>query len=67
VKFKEAAMIFGCGWAWLLNENGKLAVTYASNHNTPLLKNQIPLLTIDYWEHVYYLDFQNRKDDYIDA
>jgi Fe-Mn family superoxide dismutase len=66
-QFKEAAMTLGSGWAWLISENGKLAVTYTTYHDTPLLKNQHPLLTIDCWEHAYYLDYQNRKSDYIDA
>lgn len=66
-KFKEAAMTLGSGWAWLVVDNGKLAVTYTIYHETPLLKNQKPLLTIDCWEHSYYLDYQDRKGDYVDA
>lgn len=65
-EFKNAATTqFGSGWAWLVLENGKLAVTKTGNADTPLVKNQIPLLTIDVWEHAYYLDFQNRRPDYI--
>ena len=67
IKFKEAAMNFGSGWAWLVLDNGKPAVTWTAYHETPLLKNQTPLLTIDCWEHAYYLDYQNRKEEYIDA
>ncbi len=66
-KFKEAAMTKGSGWTWLVSDNGKLAVSYTTYHDTPLLKKQIPLLTIDCWEHAYYLDYQNRKGEYIDA
>ncbi|MBL0319054.1 MAG: superoxide dismutase [Alphaproteobacteria bacterium] len=64
--FKNAATTqFGSGWAWLVVENGKLKVTKTGNADTPLVHNQIPLLTIDVWEHAYYLDFQNRRPDYI--
>jgi len=66
-KFKEAAMTLGSGWAWLIVDNGKLSVTYTAYHDTPLLKNQTPLLTLDCWEHSYYLDYQDKKDEYIDA
>lgn len=66
-KFKEAAMTLGSGWTWLVIDNGKLTVTYTTYHETPLNKNQIPLLTIDCWEHAYYLEYQDRKGDYIDA
>ena len=64
-EFKNAAATqFGSGWAWLVLENGKLKVTKTPNAETPLTKGQIPLLTIDVWEHAYYLDFQNRRPDY---
>ena len=72
VKFKEefakaAAGVFGSGWAWLvLDENGKLAVTSTSNQDSPLSKHQKPLLTLDVWEHAYYLKYQNRRPEYID-
>lgn len=66
-KFKEAAMTLGSGWAWLVVDNGKVAVTYTVYHDTPLLKNQRPLITIDCWEHAYYLDYQDRKSEYVDA
>ena len=67
-KFKEAAMTFGSGWAWLvLNKEGKAEVTYTTYHKTPLLLNQQPLITLDCWEHAYYLDYQNEKDKYVDA
>ncbi len=65
-EFKAAATTqFGSGWAWLVVENGKLKITKTGNADTPIVHNQTPLLTIDVWEHAYYLDFQNRRPDYI--
>ena len=58
---------FGSGWAWLVVKDGKLAVTKTANADTPLVHGQKPLLTIDVWEHAYYLDFQNRRPDYVAA
>ncbi len=58
---------FGSGWAWLVLENGKLRIVTTSNADTPLTTAQIPLLTIDVWEHAYYLDYQHRRLDYIAA
>ena len=58
---------FGSGWAWLVSDGGKLAVVKTSNADSPLVKNQKPLLTIDVWEHAYYLDYQNRRADYVAA
>jgi superoxide dismutase, Fe-Mn family len=64
--FKNAgATQFGSGWAWLVVEAGKLKVTQTGNADTPLVHGQVPLLTMDVWEHAYYLDFQNRRPDYI--
>jgi Fe-Mn family superoxide dismutase len=64
--FKAAgATQFGSGWAWLVLDGGKLAVTKTPNAETPLTKGQVPLITMDVWEHAYYLDFQNRRPDYI--
>ncbi len=64
--FKTAATTqFGSGWAWLVLDKGKLAVTKTANADTPLVHNQTPLLTIDVWEHAYYLDFQNRRPDFV--
>ena len=64
--FKAAgATQFGSGWAWLVVDAGKLAVTKTPNAETPLTKGQVPLITMDVWEHAYYLDFQNRRPDYI--
>ena len=56
---------FGSGWAWLVLEGGKLKVVQTSNADTPIVHNQTPLLTIDVWEHAYYLDHQNRRADYV--
>ncbi|MEI6830973.1 MAG: superoxide dismutase [Synechococcaceae cyanobacterium ELA445] len=56
---------FGSGWAWLVLENGTLKVTKTGNADLPLAHGQKALLTIDVWEHAYYLDYQNRRPDYI--
>lgn len=58
---------FGSGWAWLVQEGDKLAVSHTGNADSPLGKGQKPLLTIDVWEHAYYLDYQNRRADYANA
>jgi Fe-Mn family superoxide dismutase len=58
---------FGSGWAWLVVAGDKLKVVKTANAETPLTKGMTPLLTIDVWEHAYYLDFQNRRADYVDA
>jgi Fe-Mn family superoxide dismutase len=58
---------FGSGWAWLVAEKGALKVVKTSNADLPLIHNQTPLLTIDVWEHAYYLDYQNRRADYVTA
>lgn len=65
-EFKAAgATQFGSGWAWLVLDGGKLKVTKSGNADCPLTDGQVPLLTMDVWEHAYYLDFQNRRPDYI--
>jgi Fe-Mn family superoxide dismutase len=71
-QFKEAFKAagtgqFGSGWAWLVLENGTLKVTKTLNADNPLTKGQTPLLTMDVWEHAYYLDYQNQRGTYIDA
>ena len=58
---------FGSGWAWLVKDGDKLQVTKTSNADLPLTKGRKPLLTIDVWEHAYYLDYQNRRVDYVNA
>ncbi len=55
---------FGSGWAWLVLDNGTLKVTKTGNAGNPLTQGQVPLLTMDVWEHAYYLDYQNRRPDY---
>jgi superoxide dismutase, Fe-Mn family len=58
---------FGSGWAWLVLEGGVLKVVKTANANNPLTMSMTPLLTIDVWEHAYYLDYQNRRADYANA
>ena len=58
---------FGSGWAWLVLDADKLKVVKTANAETPLTKGMKPLLTIDVWEHAYYLDYQNRRADYVNA
>jgi superoxide dismutase, Fe-Mn family len=58
---------FGSGWAWLVLDEGRLRIAATSNAETPLTTAQVPLLTIDVWEHAYYLDYQHRRLDYIAA
>ncbi len=58
---------FGSGWAWLVKDGGTIKVAKTANAQCPLTSGQIPLLTIDVWEHAYYLDYQNRRPDYVAA
>lgn len=65
-EFKNAgATQFGSGWAWLVLDGGKLKITKTPNAECPLTQGMKPLLTMDVWEHAYYLDFQNRRPDYM--
>ncbi|HCB13583.1 MAG TPA: superoxide dismutase [Gammaproteobacteria bacterium] len=64
---KAATSQFGSGWAWLVKDGDKLAITKTGNADTPFIHGKKPLLTIDVWEHAYYLDYQNRRADYIAA
>jgi Fe-Mn family superoxide dismutase len=68
-KFETAATTqFGSGWAWLYVESdGSLAVTSTANQNTPLMDGKTPILGLDVWEHAYYLNYQNRRPDYVSA
>lgn len=71
-KFKEefknaGATQFGSGWAWLVVDGGKLKVTKTPNAELPMTKGQTALITMDVWEHAYYLDYQNKRPDYIDT
>ena len=64
---KKSAGLFGSGWVWLsLTSDGKLEISQESNAQNPITRGNIPLLTIDVWEHAYYLDYQNRRAEYIE-
>jgi len=56
---------FGSGWVWLVERDGKLAIEKSANAETPLTTGAKPLLVCDVWEHAYYLDFQNRRPDFL--
>jgi Superoxide dismutase len=63
--FKNAGVgQFGSGWAWLVLDGNTLKVTKTANADLPIVHGQVPLLTMDVWEHAYYLDYQNRRPDY---
>jgi superoxide dismutase, Fe-Mn family len=66
--FADAAVNrFGSGWAWLVVKNGKLDVYSTANQDSPVLDGDTPILGLDVWEHAYYLNYQNRRPDYISA
>jgi len=66
--FSEAALTqFGSGWAWLVQDGAALKVVKTANADTPMTRGWVPLLTLDVWEHAYYLDYQNRRGDYVQA
>ena len=64
---KAAVSQFGSGWAWLVLDDNKLKITKTPNADLPMVHHQKALLTIDVWEHSYYLDYQNRRPDYVDT
>jgi superoxide dismutase, Fe-Mn family len=67
-QFLAAALAqFGSGWVWLVKEGDNLAIVKTSNADTPIAHGQTPLLTCDVWEHAYYLDYQNRRKEFVEA
>jgi superoxide dismutase, Fe-Mn family len=71
-KFKEkfaraATSLFGSGWTWLVVDNGTLVITQTADADTPMKHGQTPLLTLDVWEHAYYVDYQNSRAKFVDA
>jgi Fe-Mn family superoxide dismutase len=65
---KTAAGVFGSGWAWLVvDEDGRFVITSTPNQDSPIMNQQTPVLGLDVWEHAYYLKYQNKRPDYIDA
>ncbi len=65
---KSAVSVFGSGWAWLVkDDDNKLSISKESNAGNPITRGLTPLLTFDVWEHAYYLDYQNRRGDYVAA
>ncbi|MFP9126865.1 superoxide dismutase [Niallia sp. BSM11] len=64
---KAATTRFGSGWAWLVVNNGELEVTSTPNQDSPLMEGKTPILGLDVWEHAYYLNYQNRRPEYINA
>lgn len=67
-EFKNAGVTqFGSGWAWLVVKGNELQIMKTPNADTPIAKGLKPLLTVDVWEHAYYLDYQNRRPDYLSA
>lgn len=66
--FKNAGLTqFGSGWAWLVLKDGKLQIMKTANGDTPMVHGLIAILTVDVWEHAYYLDYQNKRADYLDV
>lgn len=67
-EFKKAGVSqFGSGWAWLVVKDGKLEVMKTANADTPMAHGLTPLVTVDVWEHAYYLDYQNKRGDYLES
>jgi len=67
-EFKKAAVgRFGSGWAWVVDNGGKLAIESTPNQDNPMMDGKKPVFGLDVWEHAYYLKYQNRRPDYIDA
>ena len=67
-EFKKAALgRFGSGWAWLIANGGKVSIESTANQDSPLSEGKSAILTLDVWEHAYYLKYQNKRADYVDA
>ena len=67
-KFKSVAGdVFGSGWVWLTYDNDKFEIIATKNADTPIAHGKRPVLALDLWEHAYYLDYQNRRSDFVDA
>jgi Fe-Mn family superoxide dismutase len=67
-EFKKAAVgRFGSGWAWVISSGGKLAIESTPNQDNPLMEGKKAVFGLDVWEHAYYLKYQNRRPDYVDA
>src|SRR5215471_15222104 len=67
-KFADAGVKrFGSGWAWLIKKGGKLEIISTANQDSPLMDGNTPILGVDVWEHAYYLNYQNRRPDYLKA
>lgn len=67
-EFKTAAAgLFGSGWAWLVKDNNTLKIMTTTNADTPIAHGIVPIMALDVWEHAYYLDYQNRRADFIEA
>ena len=67
-EFKKAAVgRFGSGWAWVVDNGGKIAIESSPNQDNPMMDGKKPVFGIDVWEHAYYLKYQNRRPDYVDA
>jgi len=67
-KFNASAMtVFGSGWTWLVSNNGNLEIINTPNQDSPISIGKFPILTIDLWEHAYYLKYKNKRADYIQA
>jgi superoxide dismutase, Fe-Mn family len=67
-QFAKAALSrFGSGWVWVIEQNGKLVIETAANQDSPLMEGKSPVFGLDVWEHAYYLKYQNRRADYINA
>ncbi|MGZ0052184.1 superoxide dismutase [Brevibacillus gelatini] len=64
---KAATTRFGSGWAWLTAEGGKVAISSTPNQDSPIMEGKTPILGLDVWEHAYYLRYQNKRPDYINA